>query len=243
VATAFEKRHADVLRAIRDVVTSLPVEARRKFAPFKINDLTGESTSHYEMDRDGFTLLAMGFTGEKALAWKLKYVDAFNRQSCAPRLWEIAENLHRADLSAMERAEQIAEYARLAKEKRESEKPAQLAPVSGGRGNRGGDRQAARDLGLTRDEVRRAERVAAIAPEAKEAARKAGLGDNQSALLRTLQRVPTSTSIQIVARSCPPAPAPPDAPRHVPVRGASSYPGAIEPGADRRRHRKAEGDL
>ena len=32
----------------------------------------------YEMDRDGFSLLAMGFTGEKALRWKLEYINAFN---------------------------------------------------------------------------------------------------------------------------------------------------------------------
>lgn len=51
---------------------------RRNFASFKINDLTGESTSHYEMDRDGFTLLAMGFTGSKALKWKMRYIEAFN---------------------------------------------------------------------------------------------------------------------------------------------------------------------
>lgn len=32
----------------------------------------------YEMDRDRFSLLAMGFTGKKALEWKLKYINAFN---------------------------------------------------------------------------------------------------------------------------------------------------------------------
>ena len=31
------------------------------------------------MDRDGFSLLVMGFTGKKALEWKLKYIDAFNQ--------------------------------------------------------------------------------------------------------------------------------------------------------------------
>jgi len=33
----------------------------------------------YEMDRDGFSLLVMGFTGEKALQWKIKYIEAFNQ--------------------------------------------------------------------------------------------------------------------------------------------------------------------
>lgn len=38
-----------------------------------------QSYREFEMTRDGFTLLAMGFTGKEALGWKLKYIDAFNR--------------------------------------------------------------------------------------------------------------------------------------------------------------------
>ena len=38
----------------------------------------GKSNPMYEMNRDGFSLLAMGFTGEKALKWKLQYINAFN---------------------------------------------------------------------------------------------------------------------------------------------------------------------
>ena len=78
VAAFFGRNHKDVLRAIREMVAKEPDLERRYFAPFKIKDLTGESTSHYEMDRDGFTLLAMGFTGERALKWKLRYIEAFN---------------------------------------------------------------------------------------------------------------------------------------------------------------------
>lgn len=78
VAAFFGKNHKDVLRDIRNLIVKEPDLERRNFAPFKIKDLTGESTSHYEMDRDGFTLLAMGFTGEKALKWKLRYIEAFN---------------------------------------------------------------------------------------------------------------------------------------------------------------------
>ena len=78
VADFFEKRHTHVLAAIRDLVAKEPAIGTN-FRSFKINDLTGESTSHYEMDRDGFMLLAMGFTGEKALKWKLRYIEAFNR--------------------------------------------------------------------------------------------------------------------------------------------------------------------
>ena len=41
------------------------------------------------MNRDGFSLLAMGFTGTKALEWKLKYIDAFNKMEIElKRLYE-----------------------------------------------------------------------------------------------------------------------------------------------------------
>lgn len=78
VAAFFDKRHNNIMRDIRELIAKEPKLALLNFEPFKINDLTGESTSHYEMDRDGFTLLAMGFTGEKALKWKLRYIEAFN---------------------------------------------------------------------------------------------------------------------------------------------------------------------
>lgn len=83
VAASFEKRHTDVLRDIRNLIKLEPILGERNFASFKTNDLTGETTSHYEIDRDGFTLLAMGFTGSKALKWKLKYIAAFNAMEAA----------------------------------------------------------------------------------------------------------------------------------------------------------------
>lgn len=41
-------------------------------------DPTGRTLPEYLMTRDGFTLLAMGFTGAKAMQWKIKYAEAFN---------------------------------------------------------------------------------------------------------------------------------------------------------------------
>ena len=77
IAAFFGKEHFQVLRDIRNLLLKEPNLGLRNFVAFKINDLTGESTSHYDMDRRGFTLLAMGFTGSKALNWKLTYIDAF----------------------------------------------------------------------------------------------------------------------------------------------------------------------
>ena len=39
----------------------------------------GRNYDEFLMDRDGFSLLCMGFTGKKALEWKLKYINAFNK--------------------------------------------------------------------------------------------------------------------------------------------------------------------
>lgn len=78
VAAFFQKQVGHVHEAIRNLITQEPALGRTNFRPFKINDLTGESVSYYEMDRDGFTILCMGFTGGKALKWKLRYIEAFN---------------------------------------------------------------------------------------------------------------------------------------------------------------------
>lgn len=98
------------------------------------------------------------------------------------RLWEIAENLHRAELTVAERAEHIAEWVRLVEDRN---KRGQVAQVSGrgGRGKESGASRASRELGIERTDIRRAAKIAALAPAAKQAARDAGLDDNQSALL------------------------------------------------------------
>lgn len=77
VAAYFGKNHFDVLKAIRNLTCS-PDFKERNFASFKINDLTGEATSHVTMTKDGFTFLAMGFTGGRAATFKERYIAAFN---------------------------------------------------------------------------------------------------------------------------------------------------------------------
>ena len=95
-------------------------------------------------------------------------------------MWEISENLHRAGLRELEHGLQIVEWIALVERR---DKVGQLAPVSGGRGNVGGDRLAARELNISRDQVRRAKAVAGLPTEAKAAARELRLDDNQSALV------------------------------------------------------------
>ena len=44
-----------------------------------IHEQNGQKYPKYYMNRDGFSLLVMGFTGKEALGWKMKYIEAFNR--------------------------------------------------------------------------------------------------------------------------------------------------------------------
>lgn len=76
VAESFEKEHKNVLQAI----VSLAAEnSAAKSMFFKTTfENRGKQYPEYLMTRDGFTLLAMGFTGKKALEWKVKYIEAFN---------------------------------------------------------------------------------------------------------------------------------------------------------------------
>lgn len=55
------------------------------FIPSTYQDDKGETRNEYLLTRDGFSLLVMGFTGQKALEWKLKYIDAFNQMETALR--------------------------------------------------------------------------------------------------------------------------------------------------------------
>lgn len=77
VAEMFNKEHKDVLKIIKNLVEQLDFN-QRNFAPVDYRDLKGEMRPMYNIDRDGFTLLAMGFNGQEALNFKMKYIQAFN---------------------------------------------------------------------------------------------------------------------------------------------------------------------
>lgn len=81
VAEVFEKRHDRLVDEIERKYPSLltpPNGGTRYFYKGTYTKRGREYTMYY-MNRDGFSLLVMGFTGNKALEWKLKYIDAFNQ--------------------------------------------------------------------------------------------------------------------------------------------------------------------
>ena len=87
-----------------------------------------------------------------------------------------AENLHRAELTALERDTQIARWVELTAAK-VSDTLSETSPNKGGRP--GNAAATARDIGVNERDVQRA--VASLSPEAKQAARDAGLDDNRAA--------------------------------------------------------------
>lgn len=81
VAELFDKRHDKVLRAIDSRIELLTKNGRQKMLIQGIRKADdGQFHRMYMMNRDGFLLLVMDFTGRKALEWKLKYIDAFNQK-------------------------------------------------------------------------------------------------------------------------------------------------------------------
>lgn len=89
VAESFNKEHRNVLRDIDNIVASPAYQERRKlnfeltFNVVAMPNNAARKDRLYTMDRQGFEILAMGFTGEEALRWKFKYSDAFAAMEAA----------------------------------------------------------------------------------------------------------------------------------------------------------------
>ena len=79
VAKRFGKSPSSVNRAIRSLMATETDACN--FAPVEYRDAKGEMRTEYRISKDGFCLLAMGFTGSEALRWKRAYIKAFNRMA------------------------------------------------------------------------------------------------------------------------------------------------------------------
>jgi Rha family phage regulatory protein len=114
LARVFKKEHFNVIRDIRRLLADVSPEfAESNFELFRESityiDKAGESVtleteraSHYELTRDGFVMVAMGFTGRRAIQWKEAYVRAFSamtgaglahRRLDSPPLWYTVSRL------------------------------------------------------------------------------------------------------------------------------------------------------
>lgn len=78
ISNHFGKKHKDVLRAIQEIDCSKEFN-ERNFAPISYTDSMNREKPAYEITRDGFVFLCMGFTGAAAAQWKERYINAFNQ--------------------------------------------------------------------------------------------------------------------------------------------------------------------
>lgn len=83
IARHFRKNHNHVLRDIENLISLSNFGQSDSFSLLNFEESTykdsrGKSQPCYNMTRDGFALLAMGFTGREALVWKIKFLTAFN---------------------------------------------------------------------------------------------------------------------------------------------------------------------
>jgi ParB-like chromosome segregation protein Spo0J len=116
----------------------------------------------------------------KSLGWKEILCFIVDDSKIDAKLWGLSENLHRAELTAIQRSDFIQQWERLFKQRT---KAAQVAQPGGRQPHDRGTSRTAKALGTNRDEIRRARAIASISPRAKAAAEAAGLANNKAALL------------------------------------------------------------
>jgi ParB-like chromosome segregation protein Spo0J len=134
-------------------------------------------------------LEAMKLLDEKEIA-----CTVVNDKRAKRQLWQDGENLWRAGMTALERAEAIARSTRNIKELAKT-----AAVVKGG--TQPGDKgmsKGARNLGLSRETIRRAISIDRISPEAKEAAKEFGIDRNQRALIKVTKEGTPEAQVQKV---------------------------------------------
>ena len=105
VADTFGKRHDHVADSIDSLKKDVP-NFGEMFIETNLPDSYGRNRRGYYMNRDGFTLLAMGFTGSKALQFKLQYIDAFNEMEQQVK-FQVPSTLPEALRLAADQAEKI----------------------------------------------------------------------------------------------------------------------------------------
>lgn len=113
VAQAFNKNHRDVLRKISNLDCS-PEFTSANFCAH-VQDITigngaKRESKYYEMTKDGFMFLVMGFTGKEAARIKESYINVFNQMA---QLLQQQQNTYQPDILNMAERMTIPEMARV----------------------------------------------------------------------------------------------------------------------------------
>lgn len=138
----------------------------------------------------------------RSLGWPSVPCFVIEGDQLEAEMWEISENLHRSELTALQRDEHIARWLELEKAIQSAQLAQNESKRADGRGHRheGGLSKAARDIGVNRDAARRAEKVAGLSSEAKDAARSVGLDNNRSALLEAARELTPEAQVSAIQR-------------------------------------------
>lgn len=84
IADHFGKSHKNILQSLRALMADCSEDFNRlNFQPVDYYDSKGEKRPMYEITRDGFMLLSMGFTGTNATRLKIAFIEEFNRMEAA----------------------------------------------------------------------------------------------------------------------------------------------------------------
>ena len=109
VAEAFDKNHKDVLRDIRNIIDTEDETVKdfglRNFAPSSYTNMQNKKQPCYGMTKEGFSMLVMGWTGTKAMKFKVTYINRFKELEAQrdtlvhartdfPQLTDIVKALH-----------------------------------------------------------------------------------------------------------------------------------------------------
>lgn len=116
VAEKFGKEHDNVLKAIRNILKEGVVKNNETPLFEEIsytNEQNGQNYPMFVMNRDGFTLLAMGFTGKKAMKFKLDYISAFNKMEKIIKEHFIPQSFAEALRLAADQQEKIEQQQKL----------------------------------------------------------------------------------------------------------------------------------
>lgn len=194
-------------------------------------------------DAAGFVLVVGAHRLAACRSLGMEQVPAFVMPDSATeidaRLWEISENLDRAELSALERSEHLDEWRRLT-----MQKVRQLdAPLGGSQPRDQGFRKTAEDRGVSESDVRRAARIASIPEPVKAGIIEAGLDNNQSAMLKIASAPePAAKLAEIVEQRAAPKREPEpaaepavNAPADHPMFDAGDFAAVLQENADLRR--------
>jgi ParB/RepB/Spo0J family partition protein len=172
----------------------------------KIGLRTPITVRRIEKDLDTEILLVAGLyrlEAAKKLGWE--HIDAFVMEGTKAdaRMWQLMENLYRADLTALQRAAHVAELVQLVLDDAEG---AQVAPPGGKQPHDRGIKKAAKTLGYSRDEIRQSLKIDGISEAAKTKAKELASTTINRRFLKSPRKTERRPSLGCLRESSPARP-------------------------------------